>query len=179
MTSSERLAGFVGPTLIALTVSETINLDIWKTDSAPVTYLNGTLLFVAGLAIVQAHNRWRRSWPVVITLVGWLAIAFGMFRMFVPKAQQGGENIPTYLVISVILAAGIFLTIKAYRPTREAGAVSGEHVVPRANGESARGGRPTRIRQRAAGTDAKGVNTSDRAARIADRRLGSSSGRSK
>ena len=169
MTSSERLAGFVGPTLIALTVSETINLDIWKTNSAPVTYLNGTLLFVAGLAIVQAHNRWLRSWPVVITLVGWFVMGLGIFRMFAPRAQQGGENVPTYLVIATIVAIGIFLTIKAYRPTRE---TPSARVVPGADGESARGGRPTR-------TDARRMNTSERAAGIADRRQGISSGRSR
>ena len=125
MTTSRRIARLVGPTLIVLTVSETINLDIWKKKNATVTYLNGLLLFVAGLAIVQAHNRWIRSWPVVITLVGWLAMALGLFRMFVPKAQQGGENVPTYVVIATIHAIGIFLTIKAYRPTGEADAVSG------------------------------------------------------
>jgi len=179
MTTSRRIARLVGPTLIVLTVSETINLDIWKTNSALVTYLNGTLLFVAGLAIVPAHNRWLRSWPVVITLVGWLAMGFGMFRMFAPRAEQGGENVATYLVIATILAIGIFLTIKAYRPTRETGAVSGVQVVAGADRESARGGGPTRIRQRAAGADAKRVNTSDRAAGIGDREQGFSSGRRK
>jgi hypothetical protein len=179
MTTSRRIARLVGPTLIVLTVSETINLDIWKTNNPAVTYLNGTVFFVAGLAIVRAHNRWLRSWPVVITLVGWLAIALGLFRMFAPRAQQGGENVPTYLVIATILAIGIFLTIKAYRPTRETGAVSGARVVPGAEGESTRGGRPTRTRQRAADTDARRMNTSERAAGIGDRRQGSSSGRGK
>jgi len=92
MTSSERLAGFVGPTLIALTVSETINLDIWKTNSAPVTYLNGLVLFVGGLAIIRAHNRWVRAWPIVITLVGGSVMALGLFRMFAPKAPQGART---------------------------------------------------------------------------------------
>jgi hypothetical protein len=169
MTTSRRIARLVGPTLIVLPVSEAINLDIWKTNSAPVTYLNGLVLFVAGLAIVQAHNRWLRSWPVVITLVGWFVMGLGIFRMFAPRAQQGGENVPTYLVIATIVAIGIFLTIKAYRPARE---TSGARVVPGADGESARGDRPTR-------TDARRMNTTERAAGIADRRQGFSSGRSK
>jgi hypothetical protein len=46
---SRQIARIVGPTLIALGISEALN-------PAPVVYLNGTLLFVAGLAIVQAHN---------------------------------------------------------------------------------------------------------------------------
>lgn len=99
-------------------MTEAINLDIWQTNSPPVTYLNGLLLFVGGLAIVRAHNRWLPAWPIVITLVGWSAIAFGLFRMFAPEAQQGGENLPTYALIGAILAVGVFLTIKAYAPNR-------------------------------------------------------------
>ena len=124
MSTSKRIAGIVGPTLIAVTVSETINLGIWKTSLPQVTYLNGMVFFVAGLSIVRAHNRWLRGWPVVLTLVGWLAMAGGLFRMFAPQAPQGGENAPTYAVIAVILAAGIFLTIKAYWPARQRSATT-------------------------------------------------------
>jgi hypothetical protein len=92
LASSTRLAGLVGPTLIALTVTETINLDIWKTNVAPATYLNGVLLFAAGLALVRAHNRWVRAWPVLLTLLGWLGMAAGLFRMAAPKAQQGART---------------------------------------------------------------------------------------
>lgn len=120
MNSSKRIAALVGPTLIAMNISETINIDIWKTNIPAVTYLDGMVLFVGGLAVVRAHNRWLRAWPVVVTLVGWGAIALGLFRMFAPQAQQGGANIPTYAVIAVILAAGITLTVKAYAPGAEA-----------------------------------------------------------
>lgn len=116
MSTSKRIARIVGPTLIAVTVSETINLGIWKTNIPQLTYLNGMLLFVAGLSIVHAHNRWLHGWPVVLTLVGWLAMVLGLFRMFLPRAAQGGETPPTYTLIAATLAAGIFLTIKAYWP---------------------------------------------------------------
>jgi hypothetical protein len=116
--SSKRLAGLVGPALAReLTISETVNLDIWKTNFPGLTDLNGTLLFVAGLAIVHAHNVWVRAWPVLLTLVGWLAMATGLFRMFAPKAPLGGENAPTYGVIAAICAVGAVLTIQAYRPS--------------------------------------------------------------
>jgi uncharacterized membrane protein HdeD (DUF308 family) len=117
MSPSKRIAGLVGPTLIALTVSETVNLDIWKTNDPRVTYLNGLLLFIGGLAIVHAHNVWVRRWPVLLTLVGWLAMAAGLFRMFAPKSPQGGENAPTYALIAAICAVGVVLTIQAYRPS--------------------------------------------------------------
>ena len=116
MTNSKRIAGLIGPTLMALTVSETLNPHIWATNIAPVTYLNGTLLFVAGLSIVRAHNHWSGGWPVLVTLTGWLAILGGLYRMFAPEARQGGQNIPTFAVIAAIFAVGSFLTFKAYRP---------------------------------------------------------------
>jgi hypothetical protein len=47
----------------------------------PVVYLSGTLLFVAGLATVRAHNRWVRAWPLLLTVLGWAALAVGLLRM--------------------------------------------------------------------------------------------------
>jgi hypothetical protein len=114
ITSSKQIAGLLGPTLVALTASESMNLHIWKTNLAPVTYLNGLFLFVAGLSIVRAHNRWTRTWPVTVTLVGWAVLLGGLFRMFAPEARQGGEDTPTYAVIAAGFACGVFLTIKAY-----------------------------------------------------------------
>jgi hypothetical protein len=60
MTSSTRIAGLVGPTLIAVTITEWLYVDVFTSamgpSFAPHVYLNGCLLFVAGLAIVRAHN---------------------------------------------------------------------------------------------------------------------------
>lgn len=120
MSNSKRIAGLLGPTLIALSITEAMNLDIWTTVAgpafAPVVYLNGTLLFIAGLAIVRAHNRWTGGWPVLVTLVGWFTLILGLIRMIAPaSAQRAGEN-PTalYALLIVLLAIGIFLTFKAY-----------------------------------------------------------------
>ena len=77
---SRDLAGLIGPVVVVLAITETINFHIWDTNIPAVTYLNGSILLVAGLAIVRAHNRWTRSWPVLITIVGWFALAFGLFE---------------------------------------------------------------------------------------------------
>lgn len=115
MTSSKTIAQLVGPTLVAVTLSEALHLRIWATNIAPVTYLNGFVLFVAGLAIVRVHNRWRRGWPILVTLVGWGSLLGGLGRMLAPEARQGGENTPTYFVIAILFAIGVFLTVKGYR----------------------------------------------------------------
>jgi hypothetical protein len=121
MTTSKRIAGLLGPTLIAVAITEAMNLRFLTTfigpSHAPLVYLNGTLLFVAGLAIVRAHNRWTGGWPVLVTLMGWLVMLGGLTRMIAPvSAQREGQNTTAvFALLIVLLAIGIFLTFKAYR----------------------------------------------------------------
>lgn len=120
MADSKYLAGLIGPSLVAITITETINVHIRASKPAAGVFLNGVLLFVAGLAIVRAHNLWVWSWPVVVAVVGWLVMAIGLFRMAAPKLQlQGARNIGLVIAETMaVLATGIFLTFKAYWPRR-------------------------------------------------------------
>ena len=116
MTNSKQLAGLIGPTIIAITISETLNVHIWVANTAAGVHLNGALLFVAGLSIIRSHNYWVRGWPVTITLTGWFIILLGLFRMFAPEMQlEGAKNTTAVVVLTMfVLAVGIFLTFKAY-----------------------------------------------------------------
>lgn len=114
MMDSKAIAGVMGPALIAITLSEAPNLRIWTSAAPSLIYLNGTLLFVAGVAVVRAHNIWIWKWPVVVTVLGWLAMLAGLYRLFLPNAPQGGENAATYAVITGLFAAGCFLSAQAY-----------------------------------------------------------------
>jgi hypothetical protein len=116
MTDPKRIAGLVGPTLVVLAASEALNANIWTGVSAAQTYLAGALWFVAGLAVVRAHNRWTGSWPVIVTLVGWFAIVGGLFRMFAPEFARASAPSPAVLLCiqAALLLIGVFLTFKAY-----------------------------------------------------------------
>ena len=122
MTNSTRLAGLLGPTLLAVCITEWMNLGVFTAaigpSFAPHVYLNGTLLFVAGLAIVRAHNYWTRGWPVLITLVGWMIMFGGLGRMAAPRSAQEAGNHPAvvYASLVVLIAIGVVLTIKSYGP---------------------------------------------------------------
>lgn len=118
MTNSRQLAQIMGPTLSVMTISEIINLSIWERNIPSVTFLNGVLLFVGGIAIIRVHNFWVRSWAVLITLIAWLTLILGLLRMFFPTAKQGGENFPTYLLLTVLFVIGLFLTWKGYYPNK-------------------------------------------------------------
>ncbi len=118
MPRSRQIARIVGPTLIALGISEAINLDALAGNAAPVVYLNGTLLFVAGLAIVQAHNRWGKDWRILVTLAGWILLFGGLYRMIAPQAPQVSKGFAADAIFTVLIAVGAFLTFNAYRPER-------------------------------------------------------------
>jgi O-methyltransferase len=104
MPRSQQIARIVGPTLIAVGVTEAINIDSFAGSAAPVVYLNGMVLFVAGLTIVQAHNRWVREWSVLVTLTGWVLFLGGLCRMFAPAAPQMSKGVATYGLLADSLA---------------------------------------------------------------------------
>lgn len=116
LANSKNIAGLIGPSLVAITISETVNIHIWAGNTAAGVHLNGALLFVAGLAVVRAHNLWVRGWPVMVTLVGWFCILLGLFRMFFPELQLEAARHATVVIPEIMgaLAVGLFLTFKGY-----------------------------------------------------------------
>ena len=120
MSNSAYIGKLLGPVLIGVTVTEWINLDVFTgaigPSFAPHVYLNGTLLFIAGLAIIRAHNVWVRRWPVFITVVGWFAILGGVGRMVAPLSPQqaGQSSIVVYGSLIALFAIGLVLTYKSY-----------------------------------------------------------------
>jgi hypothetical protein len=114
MTDSRQLVGLIGPTMVALGVTEAMNMGVFARQIAPVVYLNGAILFVAGLAIVRVHNLWTWRSPIILTLTGWAALIGGLWRMAVPNAQQAAEYVTTYVVLAVICAGGAILSAKAH-----------------------------------------------------------------
>ena|SRR5450759_4873073 len=120
MEDSKRIAGLLGPTLVAMLISEfpAVQPHLYDAQIPPVVYLSGTLLFVAGLAIVRSHNRWARNWTVLVTLSGWFCLMLGLVRMFAADSYQRnsantGSNV--FIVIeSVLLVVALIMTFKAY-----------------------------------------------------------------
>lgn len=124
---SKTIAGLIGPTFVALGLAMLINigafpamLDQVARDPALI-FLSGVLLFVAGLAILRAHNVWTGGWPVLVTLLGALAILSGLGRMFFPirLAALASEMSQSHGLIAlmavILLILGGFLSFQAYR----------------------------------------------------------------
>ena len=56
--------------------------DMAKNDG--VIYIGGVIALITGLAIVSYHNRWDGNWTIIITLLGWLALAEGIMTLLIP-----------------------------------------------------------------------------------------------
>lgn len=124
MAASRRIARIVGPSLVVLAVTEWANMDIFDAQTPPVVYLNGTLLFIAGVAMVQAHNRWRLGWPLAVTLTGWGVLMLGLVRMIAPAGPQAAAGPLTDAIFVVLLALGLLLAWLGYRREGAACAVA-------------------------------------------------------
>ena len=120
MPESKRIAGLVGPTIVAMLVSEfpLVQPHLYDAQIPPVVDLSGVLVFVAGLAIVRAHNRWARDWTVLITLSGWFGVILGLFRMFAAGLYQrraADTSATVFMVLEgVLFVCGLIMTFKAY-----------------------------------------------------------------
>jgi len=127
MATSKSIAALLGPTLIASGASIFLNLDAWPGmvdqvfHDPGLVFVSGYLLFVAGLAIVYFHNQWKGGWPVVVTVLGWLAVVGGLVRILFPtrlaeiatRAVQTAGVMPMAALLTLVI--GAFLSFKAYR----------------------------------------------------------------
>ena len=120
MASSKRIAGLLGPTIVVMVASEfpLVQPHLYDAQIPPVVYLSGVLLFVAGLAIVRAHNVWRRDWTVLVTLSGWFFLLLGLFRMFAAglyqRSSANASSIFFMILEGILFVLGLIMTFKAY-----------------------------------------------------------------
>ena len=126
MESSHRLARLIGPPLAVIGIGMLINGPIYRQMAGqflatyPFIYLTGLLAMLAGLAILNAHNRWTGDWRSVITAVGWVLTAVGTYRLLAPQLAVflAGSIVanPNFFTGAgiVLLALGGFITFKGY-----------------------------------------------------------------
>lgn len=125
MANSRQIAGLLGPSLSAVLISEfpLVQPHLYDAQTPPVVYLSGTLFFVAGLAIVRAHNLWIRAWPVLITATGWFFLLLGLVRMFAAgqyRQASSGASSTTFMVLEgILLVVALIITYYGYRRESE------------------------------------------------------------
>lgn len=128
MAPTRLIAGLMGPLMFAMGVAMLLNRSLFPAMAAElersyiVIFLSGLLSLLAGIAIIRVHNVWSGGWPVIVTVVGWLAIVGGLARMWFPQmaapiaASLGNQPAVLILAGLVLLGIGAFLSYKAYGP---------------------------------------------------------------
>jgi uncharacterized protein YjeT (DUF2065 family) len=126
METSFFLAKLIGPVLIVIGLGLLVKQTDFRemaTDflaSRAMIFLSGLLTLVAGLAIVLAHNVWEFDWPVIITILGWLSVGGGVFRILFPDSVQSmGKSMlskPTMMTVSgaIQILLGLWLCYIGY-----------------------------------------------------------------
>lgn len=122
MANSRQLGGLLGPAIGVILLSEfpLIQPHLYDAQIPPVIYLSGIIMFVAGLALVRAHNVWEKNWTLLITLAGWFLLLLGLVRMFAAsqyqQAIQRASSITFMVLEGCLFLAALTITFKAYGP---------------------------------------------------------------
>ena len=77
-------------------------------------WVTGLVTFVMGTVMLALYNTWSKSWRVLVTIIGWLAVIKGAVLMLFPQVMKLYVNFlsNTTLTLSGIYAivlGGVFL----------------------------------------------------------------------
>jgi len=119
MQTSIFLARLIGPVMALVGISLLMNEMAFRKmameflRSPALIFFSGMILMSAGLAVVLSHNVWVLNWPLIITLLGWIAVVSGALRVFAPDRalKIGKKAIASKEIITV--AAAFWLVIGA------------------------------------------------------------------
>ena len=119
MANSTFLARLIGPLMLAVGIGIFVNGQVYRVladeflRSRALVYLSGLLSMTAGMAIVLTQKVWRPDWPVIITILGWLAVFGGAFRIICP---QGTERVGRQMLKSkfgLTIAGAVWVAVGA------------------------------------------------------------------
>jgi hypothetical protein len=134
MERSHFLAKLIGPVFIVGGLGMLFNTAIYRAmferalHDHMLIYLSGVLALVAGLAIVIMHNDWKWHWPLIVTLIGWMAVIGGIIRMATPQVIEGFGlsvlNYPNFFTIDggIAVLLGVVLSYFGYLDPPQLGA---------------------------------------------------------
>ncbi len=126
MQSSHIVARLLGPLLATVGVGMLTNTETYRVigqqflATYAIIYLSGIMVLCFGLAILNVHNIWTRDWRSLITAIGWVFTAAGVWRIIAPQFVQfvGGAILANAGFFTgagiVLLALGGFITFKGY-----------------------------------------------------------------
>ena len=85
------LAKMLGVTFIIIGAAFLLKYDFYRTMYEKIIRTEMTLVtlglvaVLASAALVVSHNFWAWSWPVIITILGWVGLVKGILLLLIPE----------------------------------------------------------------------------------------------
>ena len=126
MQTSLFIAKLIGPIVVIAGLTALLNPQAMREmakdflASRALLFIGGVMALLAGLAVVNTHNRWVADWPVIITLFGWMSIVGGIVRIGFPGVAKSmgermlGNDMALRVIGGVQVLIGAFLSYKGY-----------------------------------------------------------------
>ena len=91
--SDTQLFQLFGLAYLAIGVGALLDIKNWQrvfedfTKNRPLLLIGGVGSLVVGFLLVAFHNTWAWEWPVIITIIGWLALIKGILLLALPQVM--------------------------------------------------------------------------------------------
>ncbi len=122
--TGEIIAKVLGLSLFIISFGLLINKKALKAlvrlfRSREFLIMTGSAFIVCGIIIISVHNIWELSWRGVVTLVGWILLLEGLFRLFfmdltIRMIKEMKSLAPVKASLIFTLAIGTYLTIISF-----------------------------------------------------------------
>jgi len=112
-STTQVIAAMIGLYMLAGGVGMLTDHNVWSrvikefAGSPALGYLAGILAFTIGAAIVAAHNRWETPLEIVVSVIGWAALAEGVLMLAVRRPFIGFFARLTLSEVMVRIFAGL------------------------------------------------------------------------
>jgi uncharacterized membrane protein len=119
MPTSIYLAKLIGPVMLAVGMGVFVNSAVYRAladeflRSRALIGVSGLLLMTTGMAVVLAHNVWVANWPVLITLLGWVAAVAGAVRIVIPQGTERIGRVVHKSKMGLQIAGGTWVALGA------------------------------------------------------------------
>jgi len=90
LETSILIAKLMGPVMLVTGLALWVNAERFRAmgreflASDALIFVAGLLALSLGVTLVVVHNVWVASWPVIITLIGWVSLIAGIVRLIFP-----------------------------------------------------------------------------------------------
>lgn len=124
MTIPTMTAAIVGPYLLAVALAILLNGRVFRAmladiaDDTGLIFFAGLIAVAIGATLIKLHNVWVWDWPVLVTLLGWLALIGGFFRIIWPdkaaamaRAVTGNEVAMNVMAIAAFVVGATLVDV--------------------------------------------------------------------